>query len=555
MFRTDEKQDISPLPGNGKNAFREALVFALAFLLPVVLLCLLRVKCFSLHGGEPGTDGFYHAAMALRGPEVFAAKKFPFLAFSLWKETFADKELLYHILLRGILLLQKAVTGATYPFTFPAMAFCSGALFAFLLLLKSLKVSGKKLLLCSILFSFCAFAFTYRFLMLRPHVFSMMFLFLACALFSAPVPGGFPGRLAGFFLLGFLYAWSYSNPHFLLLPMLFYAFFARKELSRKGLLFPAVVFAGLLAGYVFHPQFPNTFAVWKVQSLDAVLSPLFYGRRLASKLPPMEMMPGNFAWFRNALPFYALCYTSLYLFIRLREKERREKTELFTPQEKTVLALSLLFTLGTFFVLRAIEYALPFAVASFGVLLSRSEEEKSGFFAWKSSPGKVFALLGAAALCFLALDAHLMLKSNFNHKVPRKVAEFLEKHTPEGALVVNLDWGDFPAMFYANCRNTQLWGMDPAFSYAVSPATARKLENLVLNSIRSVGADDSFHALTGADYAFVLSRREKFVRYLKECSWKAVYESEEGSVFALGKTFPPSTETEKENLQQGKASK
>ncbi|MBP5182648.1 MAG: hypothetical protein J6331_06440 [Lentisphaeria bacterium] len=403
------------------------------------------------------------------------------------------------------------------------------------------------------LFSFCAFAFTYRFLMLRPHVLSIAFLLFSCALFSLPVPGGSPGRLAGFFLLAFLYAWSYSNPHFLLIPMLFYCWFSRKELARKGLLFPAVVFAGLLAGYVLHPQFPNTFAVWKVQSLDAVLNPLFYGRKFAPKLAPMEMMPGNFAWFRNALPFYFLCYASLYLFIRLREKEKREKKELFTPQEKTVLALAAVFALGTFFVLRFIEYALPFAAASFGVLLSRSEEEKSGFFAWKIPRRKVFFLLGAFTTLFFLLDTHLMLKSNFRHRVPEGPAKFLARNTKKGDLIVNLDWGDFPAMFYANSRNVQLWGMDPAFSYAVSPATARRLENGVLDSIRQKGTDELFHALTGADFAFVLSGREKFVRYLKACSWKAVYESEEGCVFALGKTFPPSAQTEKENLQQGKA--
>ncbi|MBR2363685.1 MAG: hypothetical protein IKA79_00660 [Lentisphaeria bacterium] len=520
------------IPAEKKKRFVKVFLWSIAFLFPLVLLTFLRMQCTASQGGEPGTDSFYHAAMALQGSGSYTAKKFSFLVFSLWHETFADKELLYHILLQGLFFLQKMMTGDSFPFTFPAMVFAAFALFSFLVLLKGLQISPVTAFLSGILFSFGAFAFTYRFLMLRPHVFSLAFLLICCTLFRIR---DLRKKCAGFFLLAFLYAWSYSNPHFLLVPVLFYAFFARKEYTNKSILFPASLLAGLLAGYILHPQFPNTFAVWKVQSLDAVLNPLFYGRTLTPKLAPMEMMPGNFAWFRNAIPFYLLCYISLYLFIRLREKGIREKRDIFTPSEKTILRLALLFTAGTFFILRFIEYALPFTVAAFAVLTEHSEREKTGFFAWKIPEKRVFLLFFAFSAVFMLINITLMQKSNFKNKIPRGPAEYLVKNTPANSLVVNLDWGDFPAMFYANRHNVFLWGMDPAFSYAVSPEKGRKLENCVLNSIRRPAMDTAIRHLTGADFAFVLSRREKFIRYLKAQGWKVVYESEEGCIFTLKK--------------------
>lgn len=514
---------------------KKNFILFLSFLVPFLLLFLLRMRCSAIHGGEPGTDGFYHAAMALKGWDFFSAGKFPFLSLSIWHDSFADKELLYHTILQGIFFLQKLFTDSTsFPFTIPSMTFAGISLFVFLFLLQRLKISFKILFLAGILFSFGCFAFTYRFLMLRPHVFSIAFL-LGIFLIFCMKKGIY--QKVFLFLFSFLYSWSYSNPHFLLLALFPYLYFTGKELLWKEKIFIFLcVTGGLLAGYILHPQFPNTFLIWKVQGLDAMLNPIFYGRKFAPKLTPMEMMPGNFAWFRNAFPFYFLFYLSLFLFVRLWEK--RKKTALpesFSPCEKSIFFLAFFFTAGTLFALRAIEYAFPFLVASFAILLENSQKEKTGFFKWKMPEIRVYTLLYLLVSLFLCFNIFLMLKSNFKNTPPDALAAFLKKNTPENSLVINLDWGDFPAMFYANGHNKLLWGMDPAFSYAFAPRKARQLENCVLRSIREGGMDERIRLLTGADYAFVLARREKFIQYLKECSWKVVYESKEGCVFALNK--------------------
>ena len=526
-----------------RELFKERFFLYGAFFLPLILLIFLRMLCTQLHGGEPGTDNYYHAAMALAGQEVFTAKKFPFLVLSSWHDTFADKELLYHILLQGLFHIRKLIWGTVFPFTFPAMFFVSAALGSFVMLLHLLKTPSRIIFLSSLVFSFGAFAFTYRFLMLRPHVFSITFMLICCILFAkADNKRSLKKHGIFIFLLSFLYAWSYSNPHFILLPVTVYAFFAKKEFGKKIFFLPLITLAGILAGYLIHPQFPNTFLIWKVQSLDALLNPIFgTGSTLTPKLVPMEMLPGNFAWYRNMLPFYFFCYCGLFFFVRLREK--KEKSFYYTAVEKTILFLALFFTLCTFAVLRSVEYAVPFTAASLGILLKYAVQENTAFFEKPSSINKMLYLFLCAVLALAALNTNLMLKSNYGVKIPGKMAKYLKENTPEHSLVINLDWGDFPAMFFANNHNTLLWGMDPAFSYAFAPKKARQLENCVLNSIRQRNVDSRIHELTGAEYAFVLSRREKFIKYLKDCSWQVVYESEEGAVFSLKKSAGMSGKT------------
>lgn len=530
MSRSEKKISLAPLCCKNELFSKKHLLLAASFFIPAILLAVLRMRCVSLHGGEAGSDGFYHAAMALQGSSLYTAKKFPFLALSIWNETFADKELLYHILLGIPFYLQKTLTGKTFPFTFPVLCFAWLALLSFIILLKTLKIPEKIIFLSSLLFSFCSFVFLYRFLVLRPHVFSIALITGACALFAIR---NLKRKCAAYFLLAVIYAWSYSNPHFLLLPILFYSFFARKEYAAKILFLPVLSGLGLAAGYLIHPQFPNTFAIWKVQSLDALLNPLFHTNSLAPKLTPMEMLPGNFAWYRNALPLYMLCYISLYLFIRLKEKVRPLKIQLFTPAEKTVFLLAVFFICATFAVLRAVEYAQLFAVTAFAILLAKAQKYKCGFFAWKIPSLRVYSLLFLLTALFFTITSFLFLKSDYRHTPPYSIAKYLKENTPEGSLILNLNWGDFPAMFYTNTHNTLLWGMDPAFSYAAAPGKARDLENCVLNATRKPGFDATFHALTGADHAFILSRGKKYIHYLKRQGWKVLYESDDGCVFSL----------------------
>lgn len=524
--------DFDPvLPEGAAKKKQEIFLLAAAFFVPLLLLGILRTIA-SFAGGEPGTDAFYHVKMGLLGPEVFCAKEFPVLVSSFWQETFADKELFYHLLLWGLNHLRKLVTGEEgAPFHFQTLFFCGLALAGFIRCLYCLRIPPSIIFLASLLLPFSASSFAYRFLMLRPHVYSL-FLLLLYTSFLAEEKWNRKGKAILSLLMGIFYSWSYSNSHFLLIPACFYSFFDwRESREKKAFFLPLFTAAGLFLGGILHPQFPNTFLIWKVQGIDAMLGPLA-GMGFSSRLAPMEMQPGGIRWHLNNIPFYILLYFILLLFCRLRE---RGKTG-FSPVEKMIFLMGVLFSCGLFFALRSVEIAAPFVVLSFAVLLKRVFAEKLSIplLPYADFPLKRYCLLLLFTLLFLLQTSLFLLGSAYRTKSPGTIAEYLQWNNPSGRVVCNLDWGDFPAMFFASgMKLSQLWGMDPVFSYKKDPKLAREIERAVINSIYVPGMDRKLHELTGGYFAFLLSHRKTFIRNLKRQNWKVVFENEEGAVFAL----------------------
>ena len=51
----------------------------------------------------------------------------------------------------------------------------------------------------------------------------------------------------------------------------------------------------------------------------------------------------------------------------------------------------------------------------------------------------------------------------------RGASEWLADHTPEGSLIFNADWVEFPELFYYNQRNVYVTGLDPRYLYDSQP--------------------------------------------------------------------------------------
>lgn len=88
-----QSPEVSARPSSKHGRFGR-IMLVLAFLIPFVWLGALRI--YVMKTGENSQDALYHAMMAKLGPKVYAAKEFPWTQMSVWKDRFADKELLYH---------------------------------------------------------------------------------------------------------------------------------------------------------------------------------------------------------------------------------------------------------------------------------------------------------------------------------------------------------------------------------------------------------------------------------------------------------------------------
>ncbi len=504
------------------------LFLVLAFLIPFLWLCIVRPM--ALGSGESTSDAYYHMKMAELGPSVFCGKKFPWLTLSVWHDRFADKELLFHFMLWAIQPFQKLFSASgEAPFHVPAMMFIGLALLSFLYAMKRMGVSPPMILTCSILMPLIIPNFLFRFLMMRPHVLSIAYLLLICALLCK---GSLRFRILAAGIVSLFYTWSYSNPQFILIPALVFAPVCWKTDSWKCLWIPLAALTGVFFGLLIHPQFPNTFFIWKIQSFDALFGPIFTdsAAKASSEMIPMEMMSPKFSWHLTAFPFYIFTYFTLLGLCRLISYNRLSGV---SPAIRATAVLALLFLGGTFLVIRSVEYAVPFMILLGGLVFQEMLREDR-FLPLRSKPLRMYLLftllaIGCAvysSVMNIALEKHMVRNAS-------EIGKWARNNLPPETLMVNLDWGDFPAMFHANDKNLYLWGMDPMFSFAYDAKQTKQLETLLLRLTEIPGSDKLLGRLTNAKYAYLLARRENYTELLKRKGWRTVYETEHGAVFLL----------------------
>ena len=514
-----------PRTGIGRTG-RIMLVFA--FLIPFVWLGALRI-CM-MKTGENSQDALYHAMMAKLGPGVYAAKEFPWTQMSVWKDHFADKELLYHAGINVIFAIEKAFGAALDPpFHTAALFYSALAILGCVFAAWRLGVRPLYLLAGAPFFSVIVPNYTFRLSVLRPHILSIAFLTFTTGLLAK---GSFRFRLAAVGVLSFCFAWSYSNPHFIVLIPLVFAVSRLKSGGWRELWLPVLSLAGVMLGLMLHPQFPNSFIIWKVQSWDALIAPMMAGIRLAK---PSEMLAPRFGFNKTVAPLYLIAWCVLMMFIRLTERKGLWKID---PNIIAVTVLAGGFTAGIFMAARAVEYAGPFVTIAFLLLLEHMTRE--GFrlplsrFQWG-----VPCLLAVLSVGLGIYSSHYFRKECpmvLVQPLPKMVA-FLKENVPAGRPVVNLDWSDFPALFYNDQEHLWQWGMDPMFSYSHDPR--RTL--LLTSTTPGLGGDpypEDVYRAFGSKYAVLLWPRISQASYLYEHGWKIVQSylepgKEEGWIFAL----------------------
>ena len=514
-----------PRSGLGRAGW---IMLVFAFLIPFVWLGALRVCVMKT--GENSQDALYHAMMAKLGPEVYAAKEFPWTQMSVWKDHFADKELLYHAGINVIFAVEKAFGAALNPpFHVAALFYSALAILGCVFAAGRLGVRPLYLLLGAPLFSVIVPNYTFRLSVLRPHILSIAFLTFTTGLLAK---GPFRFRLAVVGVLSFCFAWSYSNPHFIVIIPLIFALSRLKSGGWRELWLPVLSLGGVLLGLTLHPQFPNSFVIWKVQSWDALIAPMMAGVRLSK---PSEMLAPRFGFNRTAAPLYLMAWCILMMFVRLVERKGLRKTD---PNIIAVTVLAGGFSAGIFVAVRTVEYAGPFVAIAFLLLLEHMTRE--GFHL----PLCKFKRGTPVLLAVLSVSLGIYSSYYFAKECPQvlvqplpKMTAFLKEHVPAGRPVVNLDWSDFPALFYNDTDHLWQWGMDPMFSYSKDPR--RTL--LLTSTTPGLGGDpypEDVYKAFGSKYGVLLWPRISQASYLYDHGWKIVESylepgEEEGWIFAL----------------------
>lgn len=511
----------------GDSAKRKLWLLA-AVLVPAILLGAVKF-CFTQKGHESAEDAFWHVAAARRSLGEMTAKRFP-LTLSVWRDHFADKELGFHLLQKLCIQAEKlAGIPLEPPFT--------GILFFFLLLIfaafafagTAMGISPPRIFYAAMLCAVFLPNFTYRILMLRPHIFSIALMLTAFAILSR---GPHLKKIClAVFAFSFLYAWSYSTPHVICVTVfLFGLAWFPKEGWKAFAALPCSI-AGIFCGLLIHPQSPNTLLIWKLQALDALLAPI--SGSAAVRLPfATELEVPKFAWILLALPALLAVYFLLMTYVRAIEKEGLKQI----PPNLSALVFSALFwTLAMCTIsIRPVEYAIPSLCLAGAAVLPYAKEHRL-FSVLENEKGVWIFLIAVLTVCgtFTVNNVCQNLRK-WSNPAPMEMAEFLRKTLPPGTRIANPVWSDFPYLFYAAPEYEYTWALDPMFGYAYAPDRISVIAKLTLNRIRREPSTVLSKA-ADAEYAVVLFRdRNHLGNYFERtCGWKVLYLGPDGWVFKL----------------------
>jgi len=485
---------------------RRMLFLAGAFLLPVLWMAVMRIV--TLTAGENSLDSFYHIRIAEQGPGTFLAREFPALQLSVWRDAFADKEWLYHF---GLWILSgfRSLFGcaASAPFHFEAVVSICLLTGAFIFAARRFGVRARMLFAGCLLFPMLTFNELARLEMVRPHVLSLTLLLIA---FGLMAKGSLKARAWSLTGISFLYAWSYSSPHLIILPAVLFALLNWKEDSWRGVFLPIAAAAGVFLALVIHPQVPNSLFIWKIQSFDALTSPLTYGAD--TNRIPGELMSADGRDFVTSIPLYLIVFVNLMLIVRTLEF--KGGAALSVPALASAL-FGLIFTAAFFWAKRSMEYAAPFSVLGFLALLDGAARNAVPFPAPKDWKKAAWGLLAVSILIagLSSWQFYTRLHGKEFRPLPG-LERWLAAEFQPGYSLLNADWSDFPRLYYTAPQLRYAWGLDPAFSMAKDPRKT-KLLTMAVPANRLYGE-------TGFRYAVLLYPRYTHARHLAACGWQLV---------------------------------
>ena len=495
-------------------------------------------------GEEYGVDAFYHAKMADAGPLFCLKKTFPHTTQSIWLNHFYDKELFFHIYLSAVRKWEVLLKGKAQSPPFNIAYFAVFLLHLSIVSFLFFKAGPKFAFLALIPYVLLVPGFRNRILMLRPHHFAIIFMLLSSWAF---IQIDSHKKLWIPALFAFLFVYSYSNPHFLLIPAASTAvvFILNKNFKLAVSLF-VVSILSLLAFMTIHPQFPNTFIVWKIQCIDVIIEAIKANRLKGVSL---ELGPPDINWLKYNFPLFFIVFLNYCLFsfllfqyysqITNENNKNISKPSLlisiinrFRPLTLSFILLQSFFCILLFFSMRAIEYALPFTLLTFIALIH--DINKNKFIA----TNKLYALSISVLLIFPLITYNWTSKlQNIPSKEFASFSLWAKKHLPPGTIIANLGWGDFTRLFYAAPHCRYLLGLEPMFGYAQNPSLYKKMRLFHIGTY--IIYPEEMKKLTKADFAFIgasdESERKRAFVMTKYLRYKPVYSSNDGTLFILPK--------------------
>ena len=417
-----------------------------------------------LQGSTPhlvDRDSLYHARYAQLLPERGLSREFPWTQESVWRDAFSDKEFLFHVLLVPFCRSEDPATGAKVAAWLMGVGLL--ATLAWVLSRNGIRAAWFWVFLVPALGNH----FLFRMQEVRPAILSVILLLLGVHfLLNA--------RWRALAVVGFVYSWTYTAPHLLVV------FAGIDALARwgderrfewRGLAYAA---GGVVAGLVIHPYFPNNLRLWWVMNVQIVArawelggDPVVRLGREFESVSPRSLVVSS--------TLVLLCFLGTFLAAAFRGGALSARTRRLVA-----------FMLGAFLMYllsgRFIEYFAPLALLA---AASATDDlwPRDKWTTRRIVLGHLIALLAIGLSVRSVLDTRGDPKNSWTlagYPAPDLVgaARWMKSNVPPGETVIHLDWGDFPQLFYYDPTHRYLVGLDPMFLYVRSPERLKLLEDV-----------------------------------------------------------------------------
>ena len=423
------------------------LVVGQGFLLFAVSLAIL----WWLMSATPGfvsNDDYYHARIADQMIEQQRLRvDFTWLPQTILNaDDFVDHHLLFHLYLAPW-IHYGGMDGAKFATALVA----AGVFVAAWVLLRGIGVRYP--LVWTFLLLGVSSPFTYRLLMTRTQGAALLVLIITLHCL-------FQRRYRAILPLAFAFAWLYNG--FVLLPAIVVLYALAMWLERREVVWQPVVLSlmGVALGLVINPYFPDNL-VFISEHLGAKTD-LAASIRVGNEWYPYttEQLLENS---RGALILLAfgLLWPSM---------SRRRADHVST----TLLLVAMLTLYMVFKSRRFIEYFPAFAFLCSVAAWGREPDDFFGLLP-KIQGIRTAALAGIGLFAALTVRTAVMDTQDTISKATHPdylagASAWLIENTPEGSMVFQTDWDDFPYLYYHNTHNVYLVGLDPTYLQRYDPA-------------------------------------------------------------------------------------
>jgi hypothetical protein len=109
------------------------------------------------------------------------------------------------------------------------------------------------------------------------------------------------------------------------------------------------------------------------------------------------------------------------------------------------------------------------------------------------------------------------IASSEHHDYYRGGAEWMRANVPQGEIVFNTDWDDFPRLFYFDPTHRYVSGLDPTYLFDKDPALSKLYDRVTLGEESDPGPliRDRF----GARYVFTDNNHHDFYSHATDSGW------------------------------------